>query len=89
MKIVSVNPFSGKIYFYTIALRPVPGHVDSGTGRPVSKEPVCGAKALNATVCDPLQRTVNTGQTCWQHERAKEVPVALCLSHHVETNKID
>ena len=41
--------------------RPVPGHVDSGTGKPVTREPICGAKALNATVCDPLQRTVNTG----------------------------
>ena len=46
-------------------LLPVPGHVDSGTQKPVSKEPICGAKqSLPATICDPKQRTVNTGAKC-------------------------
>ncbi len=42
---------------------PIPGHIDSGTGKPVQQEPVC-PEALNATVCDPQQRTVNTGAEC-------------------------
>jgi len=45
-------------------LKPIPGHIDSGTKKLVSSEPICGAKALNATVCDPRQRTVNTGAEC-------------------------
>ena len=44
-------------------LTPIPGHIDSGTGKPVQKEPVCSTP-LNATVCDPKQRTVNTGAEC-------------------------
>lgn len=44
-------------------LTPVPHHIDSGTGKPVQQEPIC-ANALNATVCDPNQRTVNRGAEC-------------------------
>lgn len=44
-------------------LTPVPGHIDTGTGKPVQQEPIC-EKPLPATVCDPKQRTVNTGAKC-------------------------
>lgn len=44
-------------------LTPVPGHIDSGTGKVVQQEPICSAP-LNATICDPSQRTVNRGAKC-------------------------
>ena len=45
-------------------LKPVPNHIDSGTGRPVAKEPVCDDGSTKATICDPSYRTVNTGAEC-------------------------
>lgn len=45
-------------------LRPVPGHIDSGTGRVVSKEPICPEKKAKAAICDPKLRTVNTAAEC-------------------------
>lgn len=49
-------------------LAPIPGHIDSGTKRNVSKEPVCGPDAMPATICDPKQRSVNTGAECGSPE---------------------
>ena len=39
-------------------------HTDSGTPKKISKLPVCGSAGRAATVCDPKQRTVNTGAEC-------------------------
>lgn len=45
-------------------LKPVPNHVDSGTGKPVKKEPICPDKKAEATICDASLRTVNTDAEC-------------------------
>merc|ERR1719326_808501 len=37
------------------------------TGKPIEfgpKAPICGSKAMNATLCDPQLRTVNTAAKC-------------------------
>ena len=45
-------------------LRPIPGHIDSGTGKVVSKESICPEKKAKAAICDKALRTVNTAAEC-------------------------
>lgn len=44
----------------TCRVRPVPGYVPKYG----PKAPICGEAALEATICDPALRTVNTGAVC-------------------------